>query len=153
MFNLHISKLSLVEVLALEGEDITGSGFLSGIIPVSLTNNVASVIQGRLESEPPGGVIRYAGAADVVAAAQQPGLDFALRALDDFKYETLTATVDYAEDGTLSVGISLVGNNPAVESGRTIHYNLNVTENMPDLLRSLRLSDELSQGIQNKLNR
>lgn len=152
-FNLHISKLSLVEVLALEGEDITGSGFLSGIIPVSLANNIPSVTQGRLESEPPGGVIRYAGAADVVAAAQQPGLDFALRALDDFQYESLTATMDYAEDGTLSVAISLVGNNPAVESGRTIHYNLNVTENMPDLLRSLRLSDELSQGIQDKLNR
>lgn len=152
-FNLHISKLSLVEVLALEGEDITGSGLLSGIIPVTLTNNLLSVTQGRLESEPPGGVIRYAGAAAAVAAAQQPGLDFALRALDDFNYQTLSATVDYAEDGTLSVAVSLVGNNPAVEHGRTIHYNLNVTENLPVLLRSLRLSDELSQGIQNKLNR
>jgi hypothetical protein len=152
-FDLQISRLSLADVLALEGEEVTGSGYLSGVIPVTLTNDTLSVVQARLESEPPGGVIRYAGAAAAVAAAGQPGFDFALRALGDFNYQELSATVDYAEDGTLSVAISLVGNNPAVEDGRTIHYNLKVTENLPDLLLSLRLSDQLSQGIQNKLNR
>jgi hypothetical protein len=152
-FNLHISQLSLAEILALQGEDVTGSGSLSGIIPMSLANNSLSVTQGHLESAPGGGVIRYAGAAAVVAAAGQPGFDFALRALGDFNYQSLTADVDYAPDGTLSVAVSLVGNNPTVEDGRTIRYNLNVTQNLPDLLLSLRLSDDLSQGIQNKLNR
>ena len=152
-FNLHISQLSLAEVLALQGEDVTGSGSLSGIIPMSLANNTLSVTQGHLESAAPGGVIRYAGAAAAVAAAGQPGFDFALRALGDFNYQSLTANVDYVPDGTLSVAISLVGNNPTVEGGRTIRYNLNVTQNLPDLLLSLRLSDDLSQGIRNKLNR
>lgn len=151
-FDVHVEGVQLADVLALEGDDFTGSGVLNGVVPIAIDGAAVTVTNGRL-SAVGGGFIRYAGASEVAAAAGQPGLDFALRALSDFAYQRLDVTVDYARDGTLSLAVALEGRNPRVEKGRPIHYNLSVTENVPNLLKSLRLSDEVSEGIQKRLNR
>ena len=75
----------------------------------------------------------------------------AIGALADFTYEKLEVDVTYDTDGTLTLGIRLEGSNSAVESGRPIHYNLNITENLPALLQSLQLSDELSERVEQGL--
>jgi hypothetical protein len=76
-----------------------------------------------------------------------------LRALGDFSYTELEADVDYAADGTLALAVRLLGNNPAVEAGRPIQYNLQLTQSVPDLLRSLRLSDQLTDHIERHIRR
>ena len=80
-----------------------------------------------------------------------PDLEFALRALENFNFESLTATVDYDADGDLTLRVNLQGSNPAIQYGRRIHFNLNVTDNVPALMRSLRLNDEFTKRVQRVL--
>ena len=89
----------------------------------------------------------------VAGALTQPGLDLALGALTDFRYEVLETTVEYSETGDMNLGVRLQGRNPQVEKGRAIHYNLNVSENIPVLLESLRLQDSFTQRIEKEVSR
>ncbi len=148
-FVLELEDLELGRVLALEGEHVSGTGTLDGTLPVHLVGNVPRIEGGRLRADDPGGVIRVSSA--LAGGTGQPGLDFALRALQNFHYSALEAGVDYGEDGELALAVRLEGRNPTVESGRPIHYNLNVTENVPALLESLRLQQDITRGIESRV--
>jgi len=143
-----LTNLDLAALLALEGDDITGTGRLDGRVPIRLADNAPSVSGGEIAATGPG-TIRLAPA--LASAITQPGLDIALKALENFAYETLAATVNYDAEGNLDLGIRLQGRNRSVEAGRPIHYNLNITENIPVLLKSLRLQDSVTKSIEKKV--
>jgi hypothetical protein len=151
-FIVDLRGIELAELLLLQGDHVSGSGVLDGRVPVFVEAGAIGASGGHIAARPPGGRIRYA-AADAGMFAGQPGLDFALRALGNFTYSELEADVDYTTDGTLSLGVRLLGRNPAVESGRPIQYNLNLTQSVPDLLRSLQLSERLTEQIERHLAR
>jgi hypothetical protein len=148
-FVLDLKAIDLARVLALEGEDIQGDGQLNGTLPVTLNAGLPSIAGGTIASLPPGGSIRLAPGFGVITG--QKGLDFALTALTDYRYTSLAASVDYLEDGELKLGVSLQGRNPEVEKGRPIHYNLNVSENVLVLLRSLRAQSEVTDGLERRV--
>jgi hypothetical protein len=145
---VQLEGIDLARLLALYGERISGTGVLDGTLPVTVAEGALSIRDGRVAARPPGGVIRLAP--ELTHATGQPGLDFALAALADFTYTQLAADVDYAPSGDLVLGMALQGRNPAVEGGRPIHYNLNVTENVPQLLESLTLHERLVRGIERR---
>lgn len=140
-----LTDLDLAAVLALEGDDIAGTGRLSGEVPVRLVGNVPSVEGGLVRATGPG-TIRLAPA--LASAISQPGLDVALRALGNYAYEVLETRVDYQAGGDLLLGIRLEGRNPEVEGGRPVHYNLNISENIPVLLQSLRMSEAVGEQVE-----
>jgi hypothetical protein len=148
-FDVELAGIDLAQVLALYGERIAGSGLLDGTLPVVLVDGAPTVAAGRLAARSPGGTIRVAQS--LAGVSGQPGLDFALRALDDFTYSELSAVVDYAASGDLALAVVLKGRNPSVEDGRPIHYNLNVTENLHQLFESLtthqRFVDSIERGV------
>lgn len=146
-----LADLDLGMLLALEGEHITGTGRLDGTLPIAFAGGGVRVVGGRLAARSPGGEIRLQPS--IARAITQPGLDVALSALTDFRYTLLEAIVDYSEQGDLALGVRLQGRNPDVEGGRPIHFNLNVSENIPVLLRSLRLKDEFAERIERKVQR
>ncbi len=147
---LTLEALDLAQVLALEGEDVSGSGTLEGTLPVTIRDNAVSMQNGTVRALAPGGTIALSPS--LARGTGQPGLDFALIALQDFRFSALTGDIDYAENGDMVLAVKLKGNNPAVEGGRAIEYNLNITENLPTLLESLRLQDEVQTRIERKLN-
>ena len=148
-FEVGVLNIDLAEVVALEGQEIRATGRLSGTLPIDVAGDAVTIEQGRLSAEG-GGIIQLSE--DLSRSVGQPGLDFALRALEDFRYSVLSTTVDYAGNGDLAAGIRLEGFNPAVESGRAIHYNLNISENVPVLLQSLRLQDEVTRKVERRVN-
>jgi len=149
--SVTLEDLDLARVLALEGEHITGTGRLDGTLPIRFSDGQISVTDGHLATRPPGGEIHLQPG--IARAITQPGLDMALSALTDFRYSLLEAAVDYSPQGDLVLGVRLEGRNPAVEHGRPIHFNLNVSENIPVLLESLRLKDEFAERIERKVQR
>jgi hypothetical protein len=151
VFDLLVDKVSIAEVLALEGDDVAATGTLSGKLPVSIAGNQASITDGRLSAAAPGGFIRASSA--LASLSGQPGLDFALAALQDFNYSELTTIINYSPNGDLALGIGLKGHNPAVEGGRPIHYNLNISENVPVLLESLRVQDQVTERVEKQVLR
>ncbi len=147
---LSAQSIDLADILALEGEDVSGTGRLNGSFPLTVIDNQVSMEKGHVRSIEPGGVILLNP--ELTRATGQPGLDFALEALQDFRYTELVGDIDYAQNGDMRLAIKLTGNNPAIEDGRTIEYNLNITENLPTLLRSLQLQDEVRAQVERKLN-
>lgn len=142
--------VDLERVLALYGAQITGTGTLDAVLPARLEAGAISIADGTVTARPPGGVIHLAPG--IAQGAGQPGLDFALRALANFTYSRLTAAVDYTAAGDLTLAVTLQGRNPEIEAGRPIHYNLTVTENIPQLIESLSLQDRVVEGLERRLN-
>ena len=147
-FDVGLRGIDLGAVLALEGEDLNGTGTLEGSLPIVLSAEGVQVNKGSIRTIGPG-VIRIAPS--LTRVVEQPGLDFALKALEDFSYSSLEAEVDYNVKGDLLAAIRLKGRNPAIEKGRPIHYNLNVSENIPSLLASLRIQDDVNERIERRL--
>ncbi|MEM1436221.1 MAG: YdbH domain-containing protein [Pseudomonadota bacterium] len=150
-FTVELSGLALEELVALEGDEVSGTGTLDGRLPIDLQADGVRIQDGDLVSRPPGGVIRLSDR--FAAPTGEPGLDFALTALSDFTYSTLLATVDYAPAGDLALSLRLQGQNPKVEQGRPIHYNVNVTENVPALLESLKADRLITDEVERRVNR
>ncbi|MGI9324419.1 MAG: intermembrane phospholipid transport protein YdbH family protein [Pseudomonadales bacterium] len=150
-FDVQLTNLSLAQLLALEGEDVGGTGTLSGSLPVRISSAGVEVHNGLLESLPPGGVIRLSE--QFANPTGQPGLDFAVGALSDFRYDALTASVDYTPTGDLKLGVALRGHNPKVERGRQINYNVNVSENVLTLLQSLQADQLVTEQVERRVNR
>ena len=148
-FEVGVLNIDLAEVVALEGQEIRATGRLSGTLPIEVAGDAVTIQHGALSADG-GGIIQLSE--DLSRSVGQPGLDFALRALEDFRYSVLSTTVDYAGNGDLAAGIRLEGFNPAIENGRAIHYNLNISENVPVLLESLRLQDEVTRQVERRVN-
>jgi hypothetical protein len=141
------TALQLAEVLALEGDTITGSGTLDGHMPLQIDDNKIRGSDGHFRAREPGGVVRYGDAEEAATSFDQLGIGFAIAALADFRYEVLDIGVNYEPNGDLLLGVRLEGHNPSFEDGRPLHYNVNISENIPVLLRSLRLSDEFAKRL------
>jgi hypothetical protein len=148
-FDVEVTGVDLGRLLALYGDRVTASGTLDGRLPVRIDDRAVRVDAGRIDARPPGGQIRVAEG--LVRGIGQPGLDFALRALGDFTYTLLSAEVDYAPDGQAVIAVQLRGRNPRIEGGRPIHYNLTVTENVLELLRSLGFQQRIIRGIERQV--
>jgi len=145
-FVVRLDGISLSDVLALEGDDLSGDGVLDAELRVIVGPDGLRVSEGRVQSRAPGGYIRYLGSASDGGNA---GLKLALTALKNFQYENLQATPSY-ENGNLTLGIRLEGKNEEIESGRPIHFNLNINENIPALLQSLQTHEKLERKIQER---
>ena len=150
-FVVTVTGIRLAEVLALEGDTITGEGILDGQLPVQINDNLVRVSEGNFSARAPGGVVSYGGAEEAAASLDQPGVGFAIAALGDFRYGVLDVGVTYEPSGDLLLGIHLEGRNPRFEEGRPIHYNLNISENIPVLLQSLQLSDEVGRQLEKRI--
>jgi hypothetical protein len=136
---LHAKSVQLqlmVDLLGSEGIKMTGA--VSGELPVTMSGDNITIEAGWLQSDPPGGVIRYQGDAGVLnAAVPDDGLGLVTRALSNFEFDDLTSDVDYTEAGDLKLQMRFTGISPDVDDTQPIVLNLGVENNVPQLLRSL----------------
>ena len=144
---VEVIDLALAEVLALEGDNISGTGRLSGTIPLTIATDQITVTAGQITAGADGGTIRLSP--DLTAPTGREELDFALKALENFTYTRLQSGIDYQANGDLQLTINLLGTNPDFERGRPVNYNLQVSENIPILLESLRIQDTFTNRIEN----
>ena len=150
-FTLVLSNWQLAHIAELYAEHgLAGAGLLSGMLPVRLSAAGVAIEGGELASQQPGGTIAYGGD-DVGSGNQQ--LDMALRLLRNFHYDTLSARADFAPSGDLVLGLRLAGRNPDEFDGRAVNFNINVEENLFDLFKALRLTDEVINRLEKRLRR
>jgi hypothetical protein len=153
-FFLH--KLDLAKVLNVEQQrGLHGTGTLNGTVPVTFTSSGVIVKDGRVEAQPPGGVLRYISAAEPSKDVSESGhqLQFVEQALNNFHYTLLRVGLKYEETGMLELSARLEGKNPDLKNTPPIHFNLTVQEHIPTLLKSLRLVDEIRGSIERKYGR
>ncbi len=150
-FDIAVRSLSLERLLrdwAMEG--LSGTGTISGSIPVVLMSKGARIGPSTLAAEG-GGVLRvnWGSARD---ALLRQGAEVALmaRALEDFRYSSLRITVERPVEGSLSLKVAMDGHNPAVRDGHPIRFNIAFTGNLENILAAVaegrRLGADLLQG-------
>jgi hypothetical protein len=150
---LIVRQLDLQKVLSLEQQKgLEGTGLLDGSIPVTVTAHGVSVKNGQFEARPPGGVIRYRGSPEATKAVTQANanMQLVLQALNNFHYNVLQVGAQYADDGTLNLIARLEGRNPDQKKSPPIHFNLTVQENIPALLKTLRLVQDIEESVRKK---
>jgi len=145
---LFLNNLDAAAILALhQVEGLTVSGRINGSIPVGLDKSGVRVANGSLHSGGAGGVIHYLPSNE--ALKNSPYSEYVLKALEDYRYHSLVASLTYEPDGTMLAGMQLQGRSPGLETSRPVHINLQVEQNLLSLLRSL----QYSQGLTSELNR
>ena len=133
----------LMDMLELEG--ISGSGVLSGAVPLEFRGETVLVTDGLLEAEGPG-VLRFRSqpAKRVLAAGGEQAV-LLLSVLEDFRYKRLSLSIDKAAAGDTVIRLSTEGHNPAVRDGQPFILNINLSGNLDRVfaavLEGYRLSD------------
>ncbi len=144
---IYVNDIHLADLLTLQqvkGLKVTGS--VSGALPVRLNKKGFYIDSGRLHNEQAGGIITYTPPQDN-GLRNSPLTGYALKALEEFHYNLLTASASYSPDGTLDVTLHLEGKSPKLDSKRPVHLNITTQQNLLSLLKSLRYSDSLTHEI------
>jgi len=146
---LQVQGIQLNELLQLE-LGIEGYGVLDGELPLHISADGITMALGQIQARS-GGVIRYEGGQSVSDAAANIGVGFALEALNNFHYDVLEIKADYSESGELSLVAAMLGRNPDMQEQRPVRYNVNIKENIPALIKSLKLTQDISDDIERRL--
>ena len=154
---LKITGLDLNEILALEQQEtVKGTGTLDGTLPLFISQTdsglAITVQQGSIQGRSPGGRIQFEVDKETAKswADSQPQLDLIVKSLENYHYSKLEVGVNYKKNGILNLATRLEGKNPDFKKGVPIHFNLNIEENIPALMKSLSLVKELEQSIEQK---
>lgn len=153
---LLANHLDLEEILKLEQQEgLGGSGLIDGSIPVTVTDRGLLVNDARFEARPPGGMIRYRASPEAAKTVTQANasMQIVLQALNNFHYNVLQVGAQYGTDGMLNLRARLEGRNPDLKKSPPVHFNLTVQENVPALLKSLRLVQDIEESVEKKLVR
>ncbi|NRH26604.1 YdbH domain-containing protein [Pseudomonas sp. MS19] len=153
-FPVNVRGLQLQTLFALyPAEGLSGSGLIDGYLPMIATRQGVHIDKGEIHARAPGGRLRFNNDKIKALGQSNPAMQLVAQSLEDFHYTTLNSDVGYSEQGKLQLGLRLEGQNPAIENGRPIHFNINLEENIPTLLASLQLSDKVSEIIQRRVQK
>ena len=134
----------------LDFEKLSMSGSVGGRLPLTVTKERITIDGGRLESDASGGSIRYGtGASDLETVDSPVGL--VSRALANFQFDSLASDVSYNEAGDLVLQMRLEGVNPDMDATQPVVLNLNVENNVPQMLKSLRATRSIQEILENKV--
>lgn len=151
-FLVNLKQVSLTNLLQqYPTSELSGSGQLSGSIPVEITKKGLRIDKGNVAAEAPGGKLKYQSARANELAKSQPSMKLLTEALNDFNYSVLSSEVNYDETGKLILAVRLEGSNPKLEKGRPIHFNINFEEDIPAMLASIQLSSKVSDVIKKRV--
>ena len=148
---LQARGLDLDKILRLEQQEtVTGTGILDGDLPLVIDGSEIEIHGGFLKARPPGGILQM-NLSEATAnqwTENQPNLNLVVQSLENFHYSQLDVGVDYEKNGILTLTTKLKGENPHFRGGVPIHFNLNIEENVPALLQSLSLVQDLEDKIE-----
>jgi len=149
---LQVRGLDLGEILRLEQQEtVEGTGTLDGMLPLVISGSDVEVQRGLLQARSPGGTLQMdiSEATASSWAKSQPNLNLIVQSLQNFHYSKLEVGVDYEKNGILRMATRLEGKNPDFRKGVPIHFNLNIEENVPALMKSL----SLVKGLEDKIEK
>lgn len=140
--NIDASKVITLD----DKSGITLTGRVNGTLPVHFNEQGVEVKAGELHNQGDGKLIIADNAAFNAVKAQQQELEPIIGLLENLDIQSLKSSVNLKPDGWLYLGVSLQGYNQAQK--QQVNFNYNHEENVFTLLRALRLSDEITQKVE-----
>lgn len=149
-FPVVLSNLDLNSIVSLaDYPGLQVDGLISGYLPLVLSGNKITLEEGLVGALRPGGSIRYTPADPTPSS--NPSMQLVNDALSNYQYESLNTEVFYDELGDLLMQVQLRGTNPDMNAGQAINLNVNITDNIPTLLRSLQASRVITEELESML--
>ncbi len=133
-FELKVDKVDLsafIHLLALDGA--SGTGVISGRIPIIIRDGSPIITGGVLTASEPGQLSYKGGGTDAIGGGQGA---IVFQALEDFQYTGLTLSFDGDAQNRLNVKLNLQGANPDLYDGYPFAININTEASFAELLRS-----------------
>ncbi|MDZ7840623.1 MAG: YdbH domain-containing protein [Gammaproteobacteria bacterium] len=145
-----VDALSLEQVMALmELETTQLTGDVAGPVRfIYNTDRGIEINKGDLHSVHTG-VLKFRMNQDSSTATQLDNL--ALRALEDFQYDELSASLVYKPDGEYRITARILGRNPEVLDGHPIALNPTIEGRLPALFRAFFITGDFNQAIIRRL--
>ncbi len=148
---LRVENVSLGEFFNQFGNDsLKATGRVNGELPIVISGINVEVAGGRLEVAD-GGVIQYVSPQTDAAAAQSQHAEMAFEALKDFRYERLELLMDGPLDGEITLKAEFLGSNPNVLYGSQFKFNVTMTGELLNIVRSFRIGPEILGKIRQDL--
>ncbi|WP_024611240.1 YdbH domain-containing protein [Pseudoalteromonas sp. TB64] len=140
--NIDASKLVTLD----DKSGIVLTGRLAGSLPVHFDSGKIEIIDGSLFSQGTGNLKITNNAAFDSVMQQQQELQPVLGLLTNLDIQKLNSSVALKNDGWLKLGVNLQGYNK--QEQQQVNFNYSHEENVFTLLRALRLSDEITQKVE-----
>lgn len=153
---LHLKDMEIEELLKQHPtSDLTGKGLIDGTLPleVNLTSEPPTFLiqQGIVTSQASGGLLQYQPAAKSSIGKSNQSMQLVLDVLDDFHYTLLQSSVSIGANQKLNLGLTLKGKNPNIERGRAVNLNINLEEDLPSLITSMQITNQVSETIKRRV--
>jgi len=145
--NVTFKDIDASKLITLDDKSgINLTGRLKGWLPLHFSNSGVEVTNGSLLNQGEGKLIISNNAAFDSVMQQQQELQPVLSLLKNLDIQKLNSTVALKSDGWLNLGVNLQGFNEPQQ--QQVNFNYNHEENVFTLLRALRLSDEITQKVE-----
>lgn len=140
--NIDASKVISLD----EKSGISLTGRVAGTLPVYFNQSGIEVKDGQLTNQGAAKLLITNNAAFDAVKAQQQELGPILGLLEDLNIQSIKSSVNLKPDGWMTLGVNLQGYNKP--QAQQVNFNCNHEENVFTLLRALRLSDEITQKVE-----
>lgn len=131
------------------GVELTGR--VSGELPVEVYDGKVSITDGKLYNLGSGMLSVSENASVNALKEQQPQLKTVIGLLDNLDIDTLRSDVALTQDGWLTLGVNIKGENKS--QAQPVNFNYTHHENIYTLFKALRLNDEISQQVEKALTK
>jgi|GEM_PF-2629220 len=156
--NLHLDNVNLQALLLqYPTAELYGTGRLQGELPFSLnlTNqaqktSVLRIANGEISASKSGGILQYQANSAGLKQIHK-SMETLLTVLEDFHYTILDSQVSLDEQQKLRLKLRLEGNNPKVENGRQVNLNIQIEEDLPALITSMQITNQINSTIQQRI--
>ncbi|WP_416307849.1 intermembrane phospholipid transport protein YdbH family protein [Neptunicella sp. SCSIO 80796] len=149
---LKLSDIDTAKILDLQKQSgIEVSGLIKGNLPIRISNGDISIAKGEISNQGAGKLLINDNQAFNALKAQQPKLEKQLALLENLQINSLNSSVNLAPDGLLKMDIAMQGYNPLQKE--QVNFNYGHEENILVLLEALRLTETLTDKIEEKINK
>jgi hypothetical protein len=151
---LELASLELAKLLELAGVDgLSGTGLISGRIPVVRRGSTLEIQGGVLSGAEGGGLVQYlSNTLNAETAGSGQDMNVVFKALENFHYDAIEAKLDGDTNGPVTLSVRLLGANPDYLDGHPIDFTLTVDSHLVDLLQKAtaiyRIPDEIQRRIE-----
>jgi hypothetical protein len=146
--DLRVEKLDLAKLFAMVKVDgLTGSGRISGVIPLTVAGDSLVIRDGRLDAAGPG-VLRFSSeATEAALKGSGKSMTLMLQALQNFRYDSLSLTVKKPAKGDPEIMLHLAGRNPDVLDGHPFAFNIGLSGNLDAIGDAIRKGGSLKGAL------
>jgi len=153
---LFLKNIDVTELLKqYPSQDFSGTGQFEGKLPfnIDLTGEqfLINLENGQLTSQNHGGLLQYKPAGKSGMFQTHQSMKVVLDVLEDFHYSLLESRVSISKDKKLLLSLTLQGNNPKFQAGRTVNLTIQLEEDLPALITSMQITNQVSETIKKRI--